>query len=145
MLTSAPLRPLQTQSSSPPHFGIPGSAITLDYQKELGHAAIDAGATVVGTHPHVMQGIELYRGHPIFYSLGNFIFELPAQFADRPYSKPHLPSETMFARWTVKNGDVSDLEVLDYAKKYFRKAITSHQFSTRVANVCRTSSPGSLC
>ena len=45
------------------------------YQLELGHAAIDAGADgVLGTHPHILQGIELYRGKPILYSLGNYAF-----------------------------------------------------------------------
>lgn len=43
---------------------------------------IDAGADiVVGGHPHVTQGAEIYRGRPIIYSLGNFVFDgfdLPA-------------------------------------------------------------------
>lgn len=39
-------------------------------------AMIDAGADVfVGHGPHVLRGIELYRGKPIFYSLGDFIFQ----------------------------------------------------------------------
>jgi Bacterial capsule synthesis protein PGA_cap len=51
-------------------------------QRQLAHAMIDAGADlVVGSHPHVTQGAEYYRGRLIVYSLGNFIFdgfELPA-------------------------------------------------------------------
>lgn len=44
-------------------------------QKALAHAAIDAGAAlVVGTHPHVLQGIEKYNGRYIVYSLANFCF-----------------------------------------------------------------------
>ena len=44
-------------------------------QKELGRLLIDAGADLVlGHHPHAPQGIELYRGKPIVYSLGNFLF-----------------------------------------------------------------------
>jgi len=40
------------------------------------HAAIDAGADViVGSGPHVLRGIEIYKDKPIFYSLGNFIFQ----------------------------------------------------------------------
>ena len=36
---------------------------------------IDAGADVIfGSHPHVLQPIETYRGHPIFYSLGNLVW-----------------------------------------------------------------------
>lgn len=45
-------------------------------QQDLAHAMIDAGADVViGHHPHVVQGIETYKNKPIFYSLGNFIFD----------------------------------------------------------------------
>jgi len=50
--------------------------LLCDYQVELGHAAVDAGADlVIGHHPHELQGLELYRGKLICYSLGNFAFE----------------------------------------------------------------------
>jgi len=40
------------------------------------HAAIDAGADmVIGSGPHVLRGIEIYKGKPIFYSLGDFIYQ----------------------------------------------------------------------
>lgn len=46
------------------------------YQLDLGHSAIDCGADLVlGSHPHVLQGIEVYKGKVIFYSLGNFGFD----------------------------------------------------------------------
>jgi poly-gamma-glutamate synthesis protein (capsule biosynthesis protein) len=46
------------------------------YQREFAHKLIDRGVdTIVGAHPHVVQGIEIYAGKPIFYSLGNFIFD----------------------------------------------------------------------
>jgi len=49
-----------------------------DYQREAGHALIDAGAdAILGHHPHIMKGIEVHRGKPIFYSLGNFAIEQP--------------------------------------------------------------------
>jgi poly-gamma-glutamate synthesis protein (capsule biosynthesis protein) len=45
-------------------------------QRQLAHAMIDAGAdAVVGGHPHVTQGAEVYRDKPIIYSLGNFVFD----------------------------------------------------------------------
>lgn len=44
-------------------------------QKEVFRYTIDSGAdVVVGAHPHVMQGIEMYKGKPICYSMGNFSF-----------------------------------------------------------------------
>ena len=43
-------------------------------QIEQAHALIEAGASIVlGHHPHVLQGLEVYRGAPIIYSLGNFV------------------------------------------------------------------------
>lgn len=45
-------------------------------QRQLARRMIDAGAAlVVGGHPHVTQGAETYRGKPIIYSLGNFVFD----------------------------------------------------------------------
>jgi len=42
---------------------------------KLARIMIDAGADViVGAHPHVTQNIEWYKDKPIFYSLGNFVF-----------------------------------------------------------------------
>ena len=46
------------------------------YQKELAHAAIDAGADLVYGHgSHVLQGVELYKGKPILYCVGNFAMD----------------------------------------------------------------------
>lgn len=57
------------------HWGKERQYSPLEYQTEAAHAAIDAGADLVlGHHPHVLQGIEKYRGRYICYSLGNFCF-----------------------------------------------------------------------
>lgn len=57
------------------HFGTEYEANHNAFQTEMAHAILDAGADcIVGTHPHVVQGIESYGGKPIFYSLGNFVF-----------------------------------------------------------------------
>lgn len=57
------------------HWGREGRAAPEPYQVELAHAAVDAGAAaVIGSHPHVLQGMEQYKGAPIIYSLGNFVF-----------------------------------------------------------------------
>lgn len=57
------------------HWGVEGFYYPSDEQIWLGHAAIDAGANLVwGSHPHVLQPIEEYRGGIICYSLGNFSF-----------------------------------------------------------------------
>lgn len=55
-----------------------GRELSLDlrpYQTRIGHLAIDEGAALVlGHHPHIMQGIELYKKGLIIHSLGNFVF-----------------------------------------------------------------------
>lgn len=57
------------------HWGEEKAEYPNDVQVELAHAAIDAGADLVlGHHPHVLQGIEKYKGKNIVYSLGNFCF-----------------------------------------------------------------------
>lgn len=57
------------------HWGIERNTTPEEYQTSMAHALIDAGAdAVIGAHPHVLQGIEFYKGKPVFYSLGNFIF-----------------------------------------------------------------------
>jgi poly-gamma-glutamate capsule biosynthesis protein CapA/YwtB (metallophosphatase superfamily) len=49
------------------------------YQQELAYAALDAGAgMVLGGHDHVAKGIEVYKGKVIFYGLGDFVFDTPA-------------------------------------------------------------------
>ena len=57
------------------HWGIERDERPQDYQRALGQQYIDAGADlVIGSHPHVLQGLEYYKGKPIVYSLGNFVF-----------------------------------------------------------------------
>lgn len=57
------------------HWGVEREEFPKDYQRTLGRQYIDAGADlVIGSHPHVLQGIEYYQGKPIVYSLGNFVF-----------------------------------------------------------------------
>jgi len=57
------------------HWGIEREHKPVEYQKVLAKTYIDAGADfVIGCHPHVMQGIEFYKGKPIAYSLGNYWF-----------------------------------------------------------------------
>jgi poly-gamma-glutamate synthesis protein (capsule biosynthesis protein) len=63
------------------HFGENYRDVTA-YQRRIARELIDAGADVVnGHHPHVAQGVDLYRGKPILYSLGNFTFGTPGRFS----------------------------------------------------------------
>jgi capsule synthesis protein PGA_cap len=52
--------------------------VLTDHERRTARLAVDAGADVVlGHHHHLLRGVEHYRGKPIFYGLGHFVFDLP--------------------------------------------------------------------
>ncbi len=56
------------------HMGRTDSPQILQYQTEIAHAAVEHGASAVfGHHTHVLESIEVYKGVPIYYGLGNFV------------------------------------------------------------------------
>lgn len=67
------------------------------FEVRVAHDALDAGADVFVAHgPHELRGIEIYRGRPIFYSLGNFAVEQPL-----PRINPHpasVPAGSVFTQ-----------------------------------------------
>ncbi len=66
------------------HWGQEGKTELRDYQVQLAHAAIDAGASaVLGHHPHILQAVERYQDGVILYSLGNFAFGSFSNIATR--------------------------------------------------------------
>lgn len=99
------------------HWGVPYGWVpaTQDeiagYQRPLARAMVDAGAAViVGHHPHVVQGVEFYRGAPIFYSLGNFIFSNDIVTPDETF-RTYPPYEWASLQKTLSNiGSLARLE-----------------------------------
>ncbi|WP_097015927.1 CapA family protein [Anaerocolumna aminovalerica] len=82
------------------HWGIEKKNHPEEYQRKMAKQYIDAGADlVVGSHPHVLQGMEYYKGKPIIYSLGNFMF----------YS--NIP-QTALLKVTLQKGDSVKTELL---------------------------------
>jgi poly-gamma-glutamate synthesis protein (capsule biosynthesis protein) len=58
------------------HWGVEYEHRFNQTQQEMAHLLVDSGADmVIGHHPHVVQGLEIYKDSPIFYSLGNFVFD----------------------------------------------------------------------
>ena len=88
-------------------------------QHPMLYRAIEAGADVIiGTGPHVLRGIELYRGKPIFYSLGNFIYqyktaEIPPVIWTRDQQQD-IPEEfqTVVPRLTVRDKKITRIELI---------------------------------
>ena len=82
------------------HWGLEKENYPTENQVNLAHSAIDNGADLVlGHHPHVLEGIEVYNGKNIVYSLGNFCFGGNSNPSDK---------DTMIFQqtFTVQNGEL---------------------------------------
>ncbi len=76
-------------------------------QVSFAHAAIDAGADlVIGSHPHWLQPFERYKGGLIFYSLGNFIFDL-----DAPETRQGAAVKIILDRRNVAAVEIAPVEI----------------------------------
>jgi poly-gamma-glutamate synthesis protein (capsule biosynthesis protein) len=72
-----------------PHWGTEYDATPFSSQRTLAHAVIDAGADmVIGNHAHWAGAMEIYEGRPIWYALGNFVF-------DQTWSEPTMEGVTL--------------------------------------------------
>lgn len=92
-----------------------------DFEPKLFHEAIDAGAdAVVRTGPHVLGGIEIYKGKPIFYSLGSLFFDFRGK---RTYTTPtgqvmNFPDgyfETVIPVTRYAGGKVAEIRLYPFA------------------------------
>ncbi len=73
------------------HWGVEYTHQPTAQQRALAHLAVESGADVVlGSHPHWVQGLEYYRGVPILYSLGNFVFDQSLGMETRQGVVAHL-------------------------------------------------------
>lgn len=77
------------------------TAQLADYQRIMAHTAIDHGADLIlGHHPHILKGVDVYKNKVIFYSLGNFAIEQPAVFMDGLYGTTrHKEIESLNSNW----------------------------------------------
>ena len=102
-----------------PHWGKEYIATPEPWQVEYAHAAVEAGADVfVGGHAHWPKGVEVYKGKPIFYGVGNFLL-------DQSWSEE--TSTGIFAEVTLYGDRVVQIQavpfiLLDYAQPNFLTA-----------------------
>ena len=87
------------------------------FEVALFHAAIDAGADlVIRTGPHTLNGIEIYHGRPIFYSLGSLFFDFGGRHSytttnGEPMRFPDEWFETMVAVTRFRDGRLLDIRL----------------------------------
>jgi poly-gamma-glutamate capsule biosynthesis protein CapA/YwtB (metallophosphatase superfamily) len=95
----------------------PNDPRPADFEPALFHAAIDAGAdAVVRTGPHVLNGIEIYKGKPIFYSLGSLFFPFGQRrtfttAAGETLIIPDESFETVVPVTTYEHGRVTEIRL----------------------------------
>lgn len=116
------------------HWGDEHQRAPNAFQRGLGRAVIDAGATaVLGHHPHVLQSIERYKDGLILYSLGNFVFDMAA---DATY-------ETAAVRLVLEGRRIRRVEIepLTIVRgRYYPRPATPDEASARLRDLSRWSS-----
>lgn len=86
------------------HFGLAGEYQISKPQRALAHGAVEAGAdAVIGAHSHTVQEVEVYQSTPIFYSLGNFVFDQPETWSLR-----FMESDTLMVTVRATRSGVSE-------------------------------------
>jgi len=94
------------------HWGEELKSDPKKYQVDFAHHAINSGADVVlGHHPHIPQPIEIFKGRPIFYSLGNYAFgaisnNATFSFAAATRFKDNVPVQVILYPLNVNNQEV---------------------------------------
>jgi hypothetical protein len=120
------------------------------YCYEVGRAAIDAGADLIlGGHPHILKGIEVYKGKVIFYSTGNFALELTPKVWNAPgapqktkklyhyypldpeypnYPMPRESRATLIVKALIENGQINQVSYVPcYINKQSEPEIVTRQ------------------
>lgn len=101
------------------HWGKEFDCYPGDRQREMAHAVIENGADlIIGHHPHVLQGVEEYKGKLIFYSLGNFVFDSQL---------PKGTDESVIIDITVDRGELRGARIIPFRIEDCRPVIAQGQ------------------
>lgn len=112
-----------------PHWGVEYAPKHSSSQANLAHGWIDAGADIViGGHPHVIQDAEIYKNRPIFYSLGNLLF-------DQDFSKETQRGLIIAGRF---HDNSLELVLLPILSKNYKPALLTGIEKTDLINNFRT-------
>lgn len=111
------------------HWGIHNAPVIIpDYEYEVAYAAIDAGADLVlGTHPHILKAVEVYKGKVIIHSLANFVME--SGIAQKEGENRGLRLKS----WAAMNARVYRPRHPDQSKSFIVKAGIENKKISRVS------------
>ena len=127
----------------------------LPFNRKLLHKIANLGAdAIVSHHPHVVQGYEYYKGKPIFYSLGNFIFDTTYQRAQEGTTEGmlvklsftedeikwenlpiHIDRETMTVKAGEKNPYFVDLADVNYSANWTYQCVRKKEALERATEL----------
>ena len=114
------------------HGGSELISIPPPYLRERYKLWIDYGACgVIGNHPHVVQGYELYKGRPIFYSLGNFVFIKDDSFNDLPNAQ-----WSIVVSLDVSTGDIQIIPVQSDGSGTIDVIEDKNKYTQELARLC---------
>ena len=89
------------------HWGCSMTEAVLDFQRAIGHAAIEAGAAgVFGGHQHVVSAVEFHNGAPIVHGMGNLVFDIFAPFLTE------VTHRTFLFRAEMTKAGLTDCEII---------------------------------
>lgn len=121
------------------HWGVEESFEVLSKQREFAYKLLDSGVDIIlGHHPHQFQGVEIYKGKPIIYSLGNFIFD-----QNDPENQ-----ESFILNMNYKNNKLIDMNLtpirtIDKMQINLIKGVDTEALLAREIKLCK--SLGTIC
>ena len=119
------------------HWGGEGMNYPKEYQKHFAHLAIDCGADLVlGHHPHVLQGLEIYNNRLIVYSLGNFSF---SSYSRKAYESMILKSYLTYNGLLYAR--IIPISVDNYEISFQPKILRGSRAEAIIANLQKYSEP----
>lgn len=129
------------------HWGRELERTPQGYQRDLAHACIDAGAiAVIGHHPHLLQEVEVYKGVPIFYSIGNFLFSSYPMHS----SQEGMAVRLVFDQTETPAFDLIQLQVNNRLVKFRTRLLSANEparldemLKSQGSSCVKRSSPGS--
>ncbi len=117
------------------HWGEEYKLLHSRRQKRLAQRLIEAGAdAIIGHHPHVVQDIQTYRGIPIFYSLGNFVFD---QYFSQPVQEGLLLKLTL----TDSGARYELIPISSLGSRSIPRRMAPYEQANFLADLARRSAP----
>lgn len=121
------------------HWGVEETFRITPEMVDFAHKLLDDGADMIlGHHPHQFQGIEMYKGKPIIYSMGNFIFD-----QNDPENMETFILEMNYEKNTLKSMSAIPVRIVDKSRAVIQSSNNAGDLIGREISLC--SQLGTVC